>query len=178
MSFNELRKGRHSEPGNVYFVTATTLDRQQWFAQFDLARLLIVEMKRLHDEAAVESLAWAVMPDHVHWLFSLGSALALGPVLNQLKGRSARSINRRLGRNGPFWQAAYYDHALRTDEDLKDVARYIVANPLRAGLVTSLGDYAHWDAAWLDAGFSWVGLQADACGCRPQGRPTGSRREL
>ena len=28
-------------------------------------------------------------------------------------------------------------------------ARYVVANPLRAGLVTSIGDYPFWDAAWL-----------------------------
>ena len=36
-----------------------------------------------------------------------------------------------------------------TDEDLKKTARYIVANPLRAGLVKRLGDYPHWDALWL-----------------------------
>jgi len=29
------------------------------------------------------------------------------------------------------------------------VARYIVANPLRAGLVESVRDYPHWDAIWL-----------------------------
>jgi putative transposase len=29
------------------------------------------------------------------------------------------------------------------------IARYIVANPLRAGLVAKVGDYALWDACWL-----------------------------
>ncbi|MFV3290267.1 transposase, partial [Pseudomonas sp. NY11955] len=29
------------------------------------------------------------------------------------------------------------------------VARYIVANPIRAGLVSRVGDYPHWDAVWL-----------------------------
>jgi hypothetical protein len=33
--------------------------------------------------------------------------------------------------------------------DLQSVARYIVANPLRAGLVKHLGDYPLWDAIWL-----------------------------
>ena len=32
---------------------------------------------------------------------------------------------------------------------LRDVARYIVANPLRAGLVERVGDYPYWDAVWL-----------------------------
>jgi putative transposase len=32
---------------------------------------------------------------------------------------------------------------------MTSIARYIVANPLRAGLVERLGDYPHWDAVWL-----------------------------
>ena len=42
-----------------------------------------------------------------------------------------------------------YDHALRADEDVLAAARYIVANPLRAGLVGSIRDYPFWDAVWL-----------------------------
>jgi putative transposase len=30
------------------------------------------------------------------------------------------------------------------------VARYIVANPLRAGLVNRVEDYSHWDSIWLE----------------------------
>ena len=43
----------------------------------------------------------------------------------------------------------HHDRALRRDEDLLAVARYIVANPLRAGLVRRVGDYPLWDAVWL-----------------------------
>ena len=48
-----------------------------------------------------------------------------------------------------MWQAAFHDHALRKEENLHEIARYIVANPLRAGLVSSLAEYPHWDAVWL-----------------------------
>ena len=53
----------------------------------------------------------------------------------------------RLG--GPVWQDGFHDRALRREEDLVAAARYVVANPLRAGLVQKLGDYPHWDAIWL-----------------------------
>lgn len=149
MSYSELRKGRHSEAGNHYFVTTTTAERQPWFAELYPARLVIHEMKQLHDAGAVQSLAWTLMPDHLHWLFVLGDTYSLGQILNFLKGRSARAINRYLGRDGAVWQPAFHDHALRTDEEIREVARYIVANPLRAGLVKKLADYAHWDAVWL-----------------------------
>ena len=43
----------------------------------------------------------------------------------------------------------YYDHAIRKEEDIKGLAHYIIANPLRAGLVTNINDYPHWDAVWM-----------------------------
>jgi len=47
------------------------------------------------------------------------------------------------------WQPGFHDHALRKEEDVRAVARYVVANPLRAGLVQRIGDYPHWNAIWL-----------------------------
>lgn len=89
------------------------------------------------------------MPDHLHWLFQMGEAAPLERVVKALKARSARRINQQLNRRGPLWQKAYYDHALRQDEDVRQIARYICANPLRAGLTQVVGDYPHWDAIWL-----------------------------
>ena len=39
--------------------------------------------------------------------------------------------------------------AIQSEEDLADVARYIVANPLRAEIVRSIREYPLWDAKWL-----------------------------
>ncbi|MEW2970339.1 transposase, partial [Pseudomonas aeruginosa] len=39
--------------------------------------------------------------------------------------------------------------ALRKDEDVRVAARYIIANPIRAGLVRKAGEYPHWDCVWL-----------------------------
>jgi len=89
------------------------------------------------------------MPDHLHWLFQLQERLTLAQAIKQLKARSALRINGLLGRQGPVWQRGDYDHAIRRDEDLRAVARYIIANPLRAGLVQQIGDYPLWDANWL-----------------------------
>jgi putative transposase len=55
----------------------------------------------------------------------------------------------RVHRKGRIWQDGFHDHALRKEEAVIDAARYIVANPLRAGLVGSVKDYSHWDAIWL-----------------------------
>ena len=108
----------------------------------------VPELRAATAEGWVNSLAWVVMPDHLHWLVELrGHPLAV--LMRRIKGRSARALNVRLGRQGPVWQAGYHDRALRHEEALQDLARYVVANPLRAGLAEKLGDYPLWDAIWV-----------------------------
>lgn len=145
-----LRSGRVSEPGRAYLLTTVTHDRQAIFRDWRLARLLVTEMRRLHEQQAVHSLAWVVMPDHLHWLVQLQST-PLPSLMLQLKSRSAIVINRARDSSGRVWQKGFHDHALRLEEDLPTTARYIVANPLRAGLVKRIGDYPHWDAVWLQS---------------------------
>ena len=93
--------------------------------------------------SATETLAFVVMLDHVHWLVRLKDGLSLGEAARRFKARVSLALGRRV------WQRGFHDHALRRDEDIVKAARYIVANPLRAGLVERIGDYAHWDAVWL-----------------------------
>lgn len=45
--------------------------RQPLFGDFDLARLLVAELRAVSSEGWVTSLAWVVMPDHLHWLVEL-----------------------------------------------------------------------------------------------------------
>ena len=149
MSYNALRKGRFSQPGRAYFITTVTHKRTPWFNTFDNARLLVAHMRQLHDEGAADTLAWVVMPDHLHWLFCPREGGNLSALVKRLKAGFAQDLNRRLGRSGAVWQKSFHDHALRDNEDVRQVARYIVANPLRAGLVERIGDYPHWDAVWL-----------------------------
>ena len=149
MPYSELRKGRYSGVGQIYFVTTTTHNREPTFNSFNIARTLINNMRLTQIKLDIIFLAWVIMPDHAHWLIQLDGSNSLSKVINHLKGTSARDINRLLNRKGKFWQSNYYDHGLRNDEDLMKIARYIVANPLRANLVKRIEDYPHWDSIWI-----------------------------
>jgi hypothetical protein len=66
-----------------------------------------------------------------------------------VKGRSALEINRAGGLTGSrVWQPGFHDHAVRREEDLAELARYIIENPVRARLVDHVGEYALWDSVW------------------------------
>ena len=89
------------------------------------------------------------MPDHWHGLLQLGDRGTLGMVVNRFKSVASKAVRRVAPGIGPVWARAYHDHALRREDDILTVARYIVRNPVRAGLVRRVGDYPFWDAAWL-----------------------------
>ena len=118
------------------------------FTDLYLSRLLVAELRQVHELGLVESLAWVIMPDHIHWLFELKQQDLAG-VVRRIKSRSTLVINRRRQSKEQVWQPGYHDRAVRAEDDLRKMARYIIANPLRAGLVDRVGDYSLWDAAWI-----------------------------
>ena len=149
MSYDNLRKGRHCAAGHEYLVTTVTNRRTRCFTDFDCARALTHVLRETAEAGMAEWLAWVIMPDHLHALLRLGAATDLAALMRTVKGRSARRINALRGSKDRLWQPHFHDHALRAEENRVAVARYIVANPLRAGLVRRIGDYPHWDCVWL-----------------------------
>jgi REP element-mobilizing transposase RayT len=147
MTYNNLRAGRVSQSGMAYHITTVTQNRTPCFASLDNGRKVVQQLMALQAEGRVETLCYVVMPDHLHWLMVLHEG-KLSEAVHLLKGRSAHAIGHAI------WQANYYDHAVRQDEDLRKMARYIVANPLRASLVKQIGDYSLWDAVLLDDALS------------------------
>jgi putative transposase len=141
----DLRKGRLSETERIYHITTTTFQRRPLFSQFTEARIVIDAIRSEEENGQAATLAYVLMPDHLHWLMQLNSG-ALSDVVGRVKSITAHRIGRQV------WQRGFYDHALRSDEDVMSVARYIIANPVRAGLVDRVGDYPYWDAIWLEGG--------------------------
>jgi putative transposase len=140
---SRLRIGRHSIPGQVYHVTIATRGRIAFFADLRNARTTVLTLRAASDLGDAETLAYVLMPEHLHWLMTLGSHRPLHRVVHAFKSVSAHRVGQ------PVWQRGFHDHALRSDEDCVAAARYIIANPVRRGLVERAGDYPHWDAVWL-----------------------------
>ncbi len=144
----DLRRGRVSEIGRAYVLTSVCAGRDCVFTDWRLGRLVAQEFRAAQELGIADSLAWVVMPDHFHWLCILRQG-SLARLMQRVKSCSAVAVNRTTLRSSALWQAGYHDHALREEEDVKDVANYILANPIRAGLTRRIGDYPLWDAVWL-----------------------------
>jgi REP element-mobilizing transposase RayT len=87
------------------------------------------------DRDRYELLAWSVMPNHVHVVFEPHQQV--DRIIHSWKSYTAKAANRILRRDGHFWQEDYWDRLIRNPRELERTIRYVVENPLRAGLI-------HW----------------------------------
>ncbi len=137
-----LRKGRYSQPNQIFHLVLITYQRQPFFRDYLLARHAVISLRM--SQKSVTTLAFVVMPDHIHWLIQLGEGISLSSAVKMLKAL----ISRKQG--GKVWQQGFYDHAVRQEEDLVDIARYIILNPVRAGLCRTVREYPWWDSIYLE----------------------------
>ena len=86
------------------------------------------------------------MPDHVHLLLTGTSPDSDLRRLINLWKQGTGYIHQQVTRSR-LWQGGYFDHVLRGEEDRTDVIRYLLANPIRAGLVDHLRDYPFWGSS-------------------------------
>ena len=125
--------------GHAFFITISTFQRFSWFQKYTpLSKSAIERIRDLAVGNGILVYAWCIMPDHIHLLIQGSDIIGF---IRLLKGKMtpvARSIepSRRL------WQRSFYDHALRKEEALSDIACYIWENPVRAGIVNKPIDYS------------------------------------
>ena len=125
-----------------YFLTYCTIERRTTFRDGEAVTLVLTQFRRTTSAWSFAILAYCFMPDHVHMLVEGTTARAdLKRVSKRLKQGSAQAWAFR--RRSRLWQEGYYDRVLRSEDDAKAVARYIIENPVRAGLATHPSQYPY-----------------------------------
>ncbi|MEA3405822.1 MAG: transposase [Pseudomonadota bacterium] len=77
-------------------------------------------------------IAVSIMPNHVHLLFQQKQPTA--KIMQKLKGSSALVINKKLKRQGHFWEKCYFDKTIRNQKHFDVTYQYIKNNAIKAGL--------------------------------------------
>jgi putative transposase len=126
-----------------YFLTINTFRRQKGFRQSWVVRITLKQILRAATQRSFVISAYCFMPDHFHALVHGQSADSdLHGFVRVAKQMSSHQFVRFTGR--PLWKKSYWDHTLRGGPATVDVVRYIVFNPVKAGIVSDPMDYPHW----------------------------------
>jgi putative transposase len=129
--------GRHH-----YFLTFCTDERRPLFAIESHVALVRTQILRAAAEKGFELTAYCFMPDHVH-LITAGrdEAADVNAFIKLSKQYSGYYFKRETG--VVLWQRYGFERVIREDAELALTIRYILANPVQAGLVDHPAHYAH-----------------------------------
>lgn len=134
-------------PSAIVLVTLATWGGVPVFHRHEAAR---AACRIVHDPSTwrpARCLAWVLMPTSWYGLIETHGE-PWPPRVRRLKRRLGVELRRR-GREAPVWQRQVRARPLAPGEDPRQAARFLVASPVRAGLVAHVGDYPYWHATWL-----------------------------
>lgn len=149
---------RFEFPGALYHVTARG-DRQQAIYRDDTDRLFWLEvLKKTCERFNFSVHGFCQMTNHYHLLVETGDA-NLSRGMRQLNGIYSQYFNRRHRVVGHLFQGRYKAILVQKEAHLREAARYVVLNPVRAGMVRLPDDW-HWSSyhlvTSLDASPPWM----------------------
>lgn len=116
----------------------------RWLEKKEIAEIVKRDL-HYYDGKDYQLLAYCIMPNHVHMvLVIMNHDKPFYAILQSLKRHSAREANKTLNRVGnPFWHEESYDHVVRNSDELNRVIRYVLDNPVKAGLVKNWDDWKY-----------------------------------
>jgi len=137
-------------PGAVYHLTARGNERQAIFLDdTDRRRFLSLLGREVHQQGWFCH-AYCLMGNHYHLLIETPRG-NLTKGMRRLNGTYSQSVNRRHQRVGHLFQGRYHAVVVDREPYLLELCRYIVLNPVRAGVTQAARDWA-WSSYRATAG--------------------------
>jgi REP-associated tyrosine transposase len=155
MKNNPIREKKHRLDPDICIgerpiaFTLCIKDRNQFFtndARFRIfEKMLIEELKRFNCSEYI----YLFMPDHFHLLIAGDDAYAnIKKCLEMFKQKTGYFLSK----NYPDikWQKDYYDHILRSKENLDVHIKYVLNNPVRSGITNHWKQYPYKGSTTYD----------------------------
>src|SRR6266481_10212045 len=133
---------QHYVGRRTYFLTLCTRDRIPYFRSDRIAKWVLATLQQIAAQRSFSLRAYCLMPDHLHVLLQGDSTASdLLSFVKTFKHKTTFHFRAKTGKT--LWQISFFDHILRTAEELSKTAEYILSNPVPAGLVKRPQDYPY-----------------------------------
>lgn len=141
------RRNRPNLPASAFHLT-TRLHRSEALFEPELRTAVIGFAREQLVFTDLELLAYAIMPNHLHFVVRQGRQ-PLAAFMQPILRRTALLVQRVHDRKGHVFERPFRDTACADPEHLRNAIIYTHMNPVRANLCATVDDYA-WTshAAW------------------------------
>lgn len=152
---------RYYIPNAITFITGVTHDRVPYLGNEKNLRLFWETMRRVQEFHPFNLLVYVILPDHFHWLMRVDDKDGnFSDVLQSIKRNYTINFKkqREITRSFSLWQARFWDHVIRDENDLNDHFDYIHWNPVKHGYVQRPEDWTQSTYLfWLERGYYELG---------------------
>jgi putative transposase len=124
-----------------YIVTASTLNRIRFLAEYRAKALLRDRLEELVQKYKITLRAWVILDNHYHLLFKTYRGQELRRFFAQLHGGTAWQINTWAGVRGRQIWHNYWDTCIRNEKGYWTRFNYIHQNPVKHGYVQDTIDW-------------------------------------
>jgi len=138
------RQARLDAPGVLHHVIFRGIERREIFKDNDDRNNLLERLEILLPETRISCYAWALLPNHAHFLLRTGD-VPLSTLMRRLLTGYVVSFNKKYTRNGPLFQNRYKSIICQEDVYFKELVRYIHLNPFRVQIVSSLSELNNYE---------------------------------
>jgi len=135
------RSARRLSGGLINHVLNRGNGKQEVFHKGQDFYVFVRTMKEAKKRYAVNVYAYCLMPNHFHIVLMSDKADHLSKWMQWIMTSHVRRYHQHYQTSGHVWQGRYKNFIIQKDEHLLTVLRYVEANPVRAGLVSSARDW-------------------------------------
>jgi putative transposase len=126
--------------GGIYHVISRGNRRQKiFYVDGDYVRFLAI-LENVVDRLGWKCHAYCLMPNHFHLVIET-RAPNISAGMQRLNSTYAQWFNLQYGYSGHLFQGRFYGQIVESSYHLLELARYVVLNPVRAGLCSDAGGW-------------------------------------
>jgi putative transposase len=130
-------------PARTFFTTTKTSMGRALLQSERNAELLIDVLRTLVGEHAFKLHDFVIMPDHLHLLLTVDEGITVEKAMQLVKGRFSFRLGKEFSFKGEIWQRGFSEVQVFGERSFEEHRAYIANNPVKAGLVDSLGKYPY-----------------------------------
>lgn len=134
------RPRRIEFPGAIYHITSRGNGRKAIFTNDGDCLLFLASLAKVVERRKWICHAYCLMGNHYHLMVETTEA-NLSRGMQHLNSSYSQRFNRKHKQCGHVLQGRFFGLLIQREDHLLEVCRYVVLNPVRAGLVAAAGDY-------------------------------------
>ena len=149
------RKARIISQTNVYHIILRGINKQIIFEEEEDFQYFVSILSKCKEICEYKIYAYCLMNNHIHLLMKKGTE-PLAKIFKRICDRYVYWYNRKYNRIGPLFQDRFRSEPVETEEYFLTVVRYILQNPVKAGMVSSVNQYkwCNYAAFYSEKNFS------------------------